>query len=207
MVDIYNKSEAASAELERVVEDGDMTMFIEKVAMAPGLKYQNVVGAANDKKRRGLRVLEEGGGKGPICGGQSSILNIDSLEIQAGAVHYFSYLAMVLPSNDAWVANGDPKAYKIFDADAMLMPVEIMVVGSEVNDTGTEVNDELPSNTAFFGQATPDTGDVEGGVVSLHAGYMAAGQGGILDDPKFANADFKAARLHGDENCRGFVHG
>jgi hypothetical protein len=106
-VDIYNKSEAASSELERVVEDGDMTMFIEKAAVEPGLKYQSVVGAGNDKKHCGLRVLEEGGGKGPICGGQLSILNIDGLEIHAGAVHYFLYFAMVLPSNDAWVANGD----------------------------------------------------------------------------------------------------
>jgi hypothetical protein len=87
----------------------------------------------------------------------------------------------------------DPKAYQIFDADALFMPVEIMVKGSEVNDAGTEVNDELPSNTAFFGQATPDTGDVEGGVVTSHAGYMGAGQGGILDDPKFANVNFMAA--------------
>jgi hypothetical protein len=52
------------------------------------------------------------------------------------------------------------------------------------------VNDELPLNTAFFGQVTDDTGVPQAGVVTIHPGFLAAGMGGILDDSRFSNADF-----------------
>jgi hypothetical protein len=62
-----------------------------------------------------------------------------------------------------------------------------------VLDAGTEVNDEIPMNTAFFGQMMPNTGTNENGVVMTHPGFLPPGSGGILDDPMFANANFKAA--------------
>ena len=99
---------------------------------------------------------------------------------------------MVIPSNDAFVANGEPVAHRVFDESGNFVPVEFAILGSAVNDAGTEVNDELPSNTAFFGQASPDTGTAENGVNSDHPGFKAAGMGGILDDPMFAAADFTA---------------
>ncbi|MEM8963116.1 MAG: hypothetical protein AAGD38_16650, partial [Acidobacteriota bacterium] len=52
------------------------------------------------------------------------------------------------------------------------------------------------ANTAFFGQAAPDTGVVEGGVVRLHPGFNAPGTGGILDDAMYTNADFLADGYH-----------
>ena len=67
------------------------------------------------------------------------------------------------------------------------------VSGGMVLDAGTEVNDEIPMNTAFFGQMMPNTGTNENGVVMIHPGFLPPGSGGILDDPMFANADFKAA--------------
>jgi len=48
------------------------------------------------------------------------------------------------------------------------------VSGAEVLDGGTEVNDELPVNTAFFGQMAPNTGVAENGVVLEHPGFSAA---------------------------------
>jgi len=54
------------------------------------------------------------------------------------------------------------------------------------------VNDETPANTAFFGQAAPDTGVTEGGVIALHTGFDPANSGGILGTAMFANADFTA---------------
>jgi hypothetical protein len=61
-----------------------------------------------------------------------------------------------------------------------------------VLDAGTEVNDEIPMNTAFFGQTMPNTGTTQNGVVMIHPGFLPPGSGGILDDPMFANANFKA---------------
>jgi hypothetical protein len=62
----------------------------------------------------------------------------------------------------------------------------------------------LPSNTAFFGQAAPNTGVDQNGVVALHSGLNAAGSGGIVDgtfngfaftDANFANAGYPVARV------------
>ena len=53
---------------------------------------------------------------------------------------YFSYASMVIPSNDLFVANGNPFAHEIFDVDGnFLGPIVIDIIGS--NDNGTEVND------------------------------------------------------------------
>ncbi len=66
------------------------------------------------------------------------------------------------------------------------------MLGSQVLDAGTEVNDELPMNTAFFGQMAPDVGVPQGGVVSLHPGFLPPSANRILADPRFANADFRS---------------
>ena len=42
-------------------------------------------------------------------------------------------------------------------------------------DGGTEVNDELPFSTAFLGQAAPNTGTDENGVVTEHPGLIPGG--------------------------------
>ncbi|MEM7355207.1 MAG: CHRD domain-containing protein, partial [Acidobacteriota bacterium] len=110
----------------------------------------------------------------------------------SAAVRYFSYVSMIIPSNDAFIANGPPTAHRVFDTSGEFTPVSFIVYGiGGVNDGGTEVNDEIPANTAFFGQAAPDTGVVEGGVVTTHPGFLPAGSGGILDDPRFAAATFE----------------
>jgi hypothetical protein len=90
------------------------------------------------------------------------------------------------------VANGDPAKHMLFDADGKFQALNFEVMGSEVNDAGSEVNDELPTNTAFFGQMAPNTGVAEWGRVTAHPGFKASGSGGILDDPAFVNADFTA---------------
>ena len=101
---------------------------------------------------------------------------------------------MVLPSNDAFVANGNAIEHAIFDADGNFVGAEFVILGSAVLDAGTEVNDELPENTAFLGQMAPDTGVVEGGVIGAHPGFIGSpgvpGTPSILGDPMFANADF-----------------
>ena len=74
---------------------------------------------------------------------------------------------------------------------ATFIGADFVVLGSNVLDAGSEVNDEIPANTAFFGQMTPDTGVSENGVVKLAEGFLP--EGPILIDPMFSNADFTAA--------------
>jgi hypothetical protein len=97
---------------------------------------------------------------------------------------------MVLPSNDTWVANGNPLAHPIFDENGQFMATGFFITGAEGLDAGTEVNDEVPENTAFFGQSTPNTGVDEIGVVTLQRGFSQVGSGSILDSDRFAMADF-----------------
>ena len=69
------------------------------------------------------------------------------------------------------------------------MPISVFVSGQSALDAGTEVNDEIPENTAFFGQSVLDTGVNENGAVSLHPGFNKYPKS-TLADPRFAKADF-----------------
>jgi hypothetical protein len=172
--DTYSGDEALKAPFESLVEDGSNAAVKAYFAMANGTVWDGQVGM------------------GPICYGESAELSFE-IGVEVGVAHYFSYASMILPSNDAWVSNGNPMAYEVFDMDGNGVAVSFTVMGSDVLDAGSEVNDELTNTTAFFGQMEPNTGETENGVVVDHPGFMAKGMGGILDDPLFANADFTAA--------------
>ncbi|MEO8427099.1 MAG: spondin domain-containing protein [Verrucomicrobiota bacterium] len=172
--DLYNIGSAATPGLESVAEDGAAAALSGEFTASSAGSMQGVTTG------------------GPIAPGQRRSLRF-SLDATAPEDRYFSYAAMVIPSNDAFIGNESPQAYSVFDAAGNFVGGSWIVSGSQVNDAGTEVNDELPANTAFFGQTTANTGVTEGGTVQPHAGFKAKGSGGILDSAMFANADFKAA--------------
>ncbi|NNC43678.1 MAG: DUF4331 family protein [Acidimicrobiia bacterium] len=174
--DLYNLGEAASAELERLAEDGNTGPLSDA--------FQSAGAGSTDATLPGPN--------GPIAP-NDVLMHTFTLDAADPADRYLSMASMVIPSNDAFVANGDPVAHPIFDESGAVVAVDFFVVGADVRDAGTEVNDELPANTAFFGQAAPDTGDAEDGVVSAHPGFNAVGSGGILDDAMFSGADFTVA--------------
>jgi predicted outer membrane repeat protein len=161
--------------LERLAEDGDTAPFMEEFAAMMGTSQQATI--ASDE------------GIPPLAPGETATMSF-VLDGDDPANRFFSYAAMVIPSNDAFVANGDPGAHQIFDMSGNFMGAAFTIYGDEVKDAGTEVNDEVPEHTAFFGQTVPDSGVDEFGVVHMHPGFLPPGSGGILDDPMFANADF-----------------
>ena len=116
------------------------------------------------------------------------------LDSTSGSHRFFSYASMIIPSNDFWYANGNPQAHEIFDENGNVVAEDFIVSNLDMLDAGTEVNDEIPENTAFFGQQSPNTGVDEGGVIvdfPDFEGFMPAGNGGILDDPMFRMANFR----------------
>jgi Ca2+-binding RTX toxin-like protein len=115
-----------------------------------------------------------------------------SIDPNAAGSQYFSYASMILPSNDQFLANADPKDVEIFNDRGRFLGAEFIINTTDAWDAGTEVNDEIPANTAFFGQTTPNTGTPENGVVSRSPGFNPKGSGGILDSARFSNADFLA---------------
>ncbi|MEO0768892.1 MAG: spondin domain-containing protein [Cyanobacteria bacterium J06649_4] len=172
--DLYNRGEAVTEGLERLAEDGIVdALNAEFDAFGAGSVQGFITGPE--------------GTPGPIDPGETTSFLVD-VDATDASSRYFSYAAMVLPSNDFFIANGDPLANQIFDDAGNFLGADFVVTGQQVLDAGTEVNDEVPENTAFFGQTVPDTGVVEGGVVELATGFIPGGN--ILSSPEFFNGDF-----------------
>ncbi len=171
--DTYDRGRPVSPGLESLAEDGDTALITEEFAFS------------------GQGQVDGTLGDGPIAPGETVHLtfNIDPTQDNA---NFFNYASMVLPSNDTFIANGNEFAHEVFDEHGNFIPLDFVVTGSQALDAGSEVNDEIPENTAFFGQQTPNTGIDQGEGVQLATGFLPAGSGGILDDPMFANADYTA---------------
>ena len=157
--DLYNLGESLDGfpGVEALVEDGNNEPLTAAFA------------ASNPNGVQGTLLSD---GPPPLEVGESTsfLFDVDPSN------QYFSYAAMILPSNDAFIANGNQLAHEIFDDAGNFLGADFIVFGNEVNDGGTEVNDELAFSTAFLGQATPDTGTDEGGVVTFHPGFTPGGR-------------------------------
>lgn len=151
--DVYDRNAPASPGLERLAEDGNTGPLSDEFA-----------GTIGQDATLG----------GPLAPGESAEMTF-LVRGNSAAAAYFSYASMVIPSNDAFVANGDPRAHRLFDGQGNWVAQDFMVYGDRVLDAGTEVNDEVPENTAALAQAAPDTGVVENGVVTSHPGFIPGG--------------------------------
>ena len=182
--DSYDGGKPASAlplegsdALERLAEDGSTGPISDDFAQLVPHGVQGTI-ASN--------------GPIPPIGPSQSVSRL--FEVEPANSRYFSYVSMVIPSNDAFVANGSPVAHSVFNDQGEFVGGSFYIKGSSVNDAATEVNGETPANTAFFGQAAPNTGTDENGVIFDHTGFNA--QGGILDAPMFREGDFLQDNLN-----------
>ncbi len=146
--------------LEQIAEDGNSGPLSEDFAHQVPMGAQATVPGPN----------------GPIFPGDTTSMRFD---INPDDHRYLSYVSMVIPSNDAFVANGNPTAHRVFDTDGNFTGFEFYISGNEVNDAGTEVNDEIPEHTAALNQTSPNTGVDENGVITDHPGFIEGGN--ILD--------------------------
>ncbi|MEL6470380.1 MAG: spondin domain-containing protein [Cyanobacteria bacterium J06623_4] len=176
--DLYNRNEPITAGLERLVEDGNNEPLNAEFLAAGGGTVQGAVA--------GFDV----GAPGPVDPGEVASVLVEDVDVNAESSRYFSYASMVIPSNDFFIGNGDPLAHQIFDDGGNFLGADFVVAGSNVLDGGTEVNDELPETTAFLGQTVADTGEVEGGGVTLAEGFIPGGR--VLSSDDFFNGDFTA---------------
>jgi hypothetical protein len=175
-----NVPRPGSVAMERLCEDGDTGPISEDFAALVPAGVDTTLAGPN----------------GPIAPGDIAIGSF-VLDPSDPNSRYFSYASMIIPSNDFCLSNGNPLAHPIFDAAGNFIAEPFFVIGEETLDAGTEVNDELPDNTAFFGQQMPNTGVDENGLIGTLGsdilevmGFLPPGSGGILDDPRFAMADF-----------------
>ncbi len=107
---------------------------------------------------------------------------------------YFSFAAMLFPTNDGFIGNDNPQEIAIFDVEGNFIGADFIVTNENAFDGGTEVNDELSENLFLtfeaFGQ-----GAEENGTIQQFPGFLEPGEGGILDfefngNLVASNADF-----------------
>lgn len=178
--DLYDIDAPSTVGLERLAEDGDTGPisgeFID--AVADGLD---------------TTITEPSGFEGaPLFDpGTSATARFD---LNPVSNRYFSFASMVIPSNDAFIANGNPTAWELFDdAGNFAGPISFVVAGDGVRDAGTEVNNEM--DAAFLNQSAPDTGEDEGGTVQVHPGLNGS----------VGNPDGTPVNILGATNDPGFT--
>ena len=176
--DSYNGGLPALEALERVAEDGDNSVislqfndfdpvlggytFIDNSGETPASALVRT-GDPADLFRQDGNV-----GGAPILPGQSAIATFDNVQID-GSNDFFSYAAMVLPTNDFFVANGSPVAHDLSGILSGGGTISFFIGTPEggVNDAGTEAEDfESSAGNGLFpgrnlpaGQGGPNEGE------------------------------------------------
>ncbi|MCJ8282347.1 MAG: spondin domain-containing protein [Rivularia sp. ALOHA_DT_140] len=183
--DLYDRGRPASPGLESLAEDGSTALISQEFDLSGDGSIDDTV------------TGPEGNAAGPIDPGEitTATFTLDSDDPNS---QFFSYASMLLPSNDAFVANGNPEAIRIFDDEGNFIGADFIIAGNQVLDAGTEVNDEAQNSTAFFGQSIANNGFEQNGVVQLHPGFIEGGR--ILSEDgssplaiaPFTNADFSS---------------
>ncbi len=161
--DVYDSGVAASVGLERIAEDGDFgPLRGEFAASAAGL-----AGGVDG-------FIGSPGGFAPLPVFDPGEVAMDTFTLDPTQHRYFSYASMLIPSNDAFFANGDPLAHMLFDAGGNFTgPTTIIITGNRILDAGTEDNTEM--DAAFINQSAGNTGATTvGGVVGPHPGFIGS---------------------------------
>ena len=193
--DSYDGGTASAKELERLAEDGNASFLADTFAAGGTL--------AGSGSQNGADRVQGLLGGGPLAPGStaSQIVTVSG----DGSNQYFSYASMILPSNDYYIANGNPFAIDVNDiiANGGELTFDIF----QANDAGTEVNDFATSaGNGLFpqlglpgGQTGPNQGADENGVNRNVLFPFAGFQNAPFDadvDPNFALLNFNNASLY-----------
>ncbi|GFE66295.1 spondin domain-containing protein [Litoreibacter roseus] len=183
--------------LYTAIHDGTFDAFTVGEAASDGVRLIAETGAPSAVRDERLAmdpdsssvVLASPDGPPPVQPGETITATLD---IVANEALFFTFLSMVLPSNDTFIGNDNPLAYQLFDdSGAFLGAQTIEITGNDIYDAGTEVNGL--EGAAFVQGQDIALGEDEGGVVtaggdlSVFAGQTLA-TGDILGDA--AQIDF-----------------
>jgi hypothetical protein len=174
--DSYNGGLSSQPGLERLAEDGDTALlsaqFADFDATSGGYTYVDPTGPSDALVRTGdLRdqyrlqaTIGTPTGPPPLLPGESVS---HEFEIRTdGSNAYVSYLSMVLPTNDLFVANGNPLAHSLSSLYDGVGSISFNIGGfngSPVNDAGTEAESYVTSaGNGLFGLAGGQSGPNQG---------------------------------------------
>ncbi len=127
--DLFNAGETASQVVEGLAEEG---------AAGP------VVAAAQAAGHQGGVVFGTGGfgsapGQPPLIDPMETASALFNVDFGATDDLYFSFMSMILPTNDAFIGNDNPTAYQIVDS-GIFQGTSISVYTNDAWDAGTEEN-------------------------------------------------------------------
>lgn len=141
--DPFNVGMAPSAAIATLAELGAVSDFLAGFLAADATAVTGSTGA-------------------PLLPGGTEMTMQFAIDTVANA--YFSFGAMVVPSNDSFIGNDDPMAYRLFDMDGNLAIHQINLTASDVWDAGSEAF-SIP-NAAFIVGSDATQRIAEGGVVT-----------------------------------------
>jgi hypothetical protein len=144
--DAFNVGEAATPGVEQIAETGAAaTVAAERLALDPDSQGN---------------VNPSPSGPPPIQPGESVTVELD---IDGASNPFFTFLAMLLPTNDTFIGMDDP--LRLFaDDGTFLGPQVIEVTGEHIYDAGTEVNGL--EGSAFVAGQDITLGEEENGVIT-----------------------------------------
>lgn len=150
--DAFNLGQVAGAAIVSVAEGGSGSAWFPAFAAAdPGAVLGTVLPA-------------------PLLPGASASA---SFIVDTAVNPFFSFAAMLVPSNDFFIGNDSPTAYQLFDGAGALQIASISVLARDIWDAGSEVFD--PAAAAFVGDN--DLRTPQNSVVALNFAELAAFNG------------------------------
>ncbi|MGD9720928.1 MAG: spondin domain-containing protein [Pirellulales bacterium] len=155
--DAFNEAQAATAGIVSIAEGGS------------GSDWFPAFAAADPTATLGTVVPDP---PGPLVPGAtaSAMFSIDT-----ALNPFFTFAAMVVPSNDHFIGNDSPMQYLLFDAGGNLNITSILQRGEDVWDAGSETTD--PVNAAFLVVGTNALRTPQNGVVNFNISELSAYNG------------------------------
>lgn len=151
--DSFNNGAAANAAIVSVAEGGSGSAWFPAFAAAEPSATLGSVGGA-------------------LLPGASAM---SSFVVDPMVNPFFTFASMVIPSNDLFIGNDNPQAFRLFDAAGALILNSISQSVSQIWDAGSEVAD--PLNAAFVVGGDNDARTPQNGVVSFSASELGAFNG------------------------------
>lgn len=186
--DSFDSGTTASASLQALAEGGDVSGIVSDFSVSNASGQQGVLTAPAGFA--GAPVFEPGESA------TSTTFNINSTD--SG---YFSFLSMLIPTNDAFIGNDSATAYSLFDINDNFVGLDILILGNNVWDSGTELNTGYGSPFLVGANAQPRQD--ENGVIGQHSGLTVLA-GGLSIFGGNTPAGYSIDAVAADFTARGF---
>ena len=169
--DAFNNGQVASAPIISIAEGGSGSAWLPAFAAAdPGA----VIGTAG----------------GVLTPGSTGSITV---RVDTVANPFFTFAAMVVPSNDFFIGNDSPTQFRVFNAAGALLVPSILQRARDIWDAGSETFD--PAAAAFLVGGNNDLRTAQNGVVNFNFTELAqfdgrtTAAGYVLNSSLQANTD------------------